>query len=99
MPELVDLAKDYQTAISERDSLMGQLDAAQAKVHTIGAQMLSEVGKTEKNSPARRMPSTVRSNGHAVEIRAWAKKNKMECPDRGRIPNKVIEAYNASHKA
>lgn len=31
------------------------------------------------------------------EIRMWAQQNGMECPDRGRIPAEVSEAYHAAH--
>ncbi|WP_165964225.1 histone-like nucleoid-structuring protein Lsr2 [Actinomadura sp. KC216] len=33
----------------------------------------------------------------AKEIRAWAKKNGVDCPDRGKIPGPVREQYAAAH--
>lgn len=101
MAELIDLAKNYQEALGERDQLFVDYQAAQDKVRTLGSQMLAEVGKTEKGGikPRVSVPAS-RSNGaHASDIRAWAKANKVDCPDRGRIPNRVIEAYQASHRS
>jgi hypothetical protein len=31
------------------------------------------------------------------ELRKWAAENGIECPQRGRIPQQVIKAYNAVH--
>ncbi|WP_062462085.1 histone-like nucleoid-structuring protein Lsr2 [Demequina soli] len=50
---------------------------------------------TARKSPARarRASST---GGDAAAIRAWAKANGVEVPERGRIPAKVREAYDAA---
>lgn len=31
-------------------------------------------------------------------VRAWAKDQGIPVPDRGRVPNAVVEQYNAAHK-
>lgn len=37
-------------------------------------------------------------NGHTPqEIRDWARTQKIEVPERGRIPNTVQEAFDAAH--
>ena len=43
--------------------------------------------------------SAARSAGgpSAAEIRAWAKENGLEVPDRGRVSAEVREAYAAAH--
>jgi hypothetical protein len=44
---------------------------------------------------------TVRSSAGAGEdraaVRAWARENGHEIPDRGRIPTSVLEAYSSAH--
>ena len=46
-------------------------------------------------SRARRGASTPAASSDAAEVRAWAKANDIEVPDRGRIPAKVREAFDA----
>ncbi|MEV4254719.1 Lsr2 family protein [Spirillospora sp. NPDC052269] len=49
---------------------------------------------------ARRPAKPSRSAGNreqSAEIREWAKQNGIPVNDRGRIPAKVIEQYNATH--
>lgn len=40
---------------------------------------------------------TAARNNNTREIREWAQKNGHQLGDRGRIPNEIIEAYNAAH--
>jgi len=37
------------------------------------------------------------SGPSAAEVRAWAKDNGHEVPDRGRVPQEVRDAYEAAH--
>lgn len=39
---------------------------------------------------------SVAGSGNAAEIRAWAKSNGFEVPERGRIPATVREAFDAA---
>jgi hypothetical protein len=42
-------------------------------------------------------PRRVASSGpKPADVRAWAAKNKITVPDRGRIPNAVMEQYTAA---
>ena len=49
----------------------------------------------------RRRSSGARSNGASrndlADVRAWAKKQKLEVSERGRISKSVLEAYDAAH--
>lgn len=47
----------------------------------------------------RRRPGSASPNGSsdAALVRAWAKENDIEVPERGRISAEVREAYNAAH--
>lgn len=46
-------------------------------------------------SRARRAESKASKASDAAEIRAWAKENGVDVPERGRIPAKVREAFDA----
>ncbi|MDN4477479.1 histone-like nucleoid-structuring protein Lsr2 [Demequina lignilytica] len=46
-------------------------------------------------SRARRAESRAAKASDAAEIRAWAKANGVDVPERGRIPAKVREAFDA----
>lgn len=49
-----------------------------------------------KRSAARSAAST--STGPApAEVRAWARENGFDVPDRGRVSQEVRDAYNAAH--
>ena len=41
--------------------------------------------------------SSSRSGASAADIRAWARENGWEVPDRGRVSAEVREAYDAAH--
>jgi hypothetical protein len=47
-------------------------------------------GKKKKNSRAQSGPD-------AKEVRAWAVEAGIEVPERGRVPNSVMEAYAEAH--
>lgn len=34
----------------------------------------------------------------AADVRAWAADNGIDCPDRGRVPLKVVQAYIQAHQ-
>jgi len=46
--------------------------------------------------PARR---NTRSTSRSIEIREWARSQGMVIPERGRISQNIIDAYNAAHSA
>ena len=41
--------------------------------------------------------SSARSGASAADIRAWARENGWDVPDRGRVSAEVREAYDAAH--
>ncbi|WP_296665993.1 Lsr2 family protein [Demequina sp.] len=53
-----------------------------------------------RRTSARKAPSRVRKaaagGSDAAAIRAWAKASGVDVPERGRIPGKVREAYDAA---
>lgn len=50
--------------------------------------------KTGKASKGR---ATSKSGASAAEIREWAKSNGYDVPDRGRVPQAVVDQYKATH--
>ncbi|GGI74398.1 histone-like nucleoid-structuring protein Lsr2 [Microbacterium lacticum] len=50
-----------------------------------------------RSSRARIVNSRQRSGYQLSEIRQWAVENGHDVPARGRVPNAVIDAYNAAH--
>ncbi|OMH37113.1 Lsr2 family protein [Tersicoccus sp. Bi-70] len=55
------------------------------------------VAGSASNAPRRRASSSSgRSRGELEQVRAWARENGHEVSDRGRVPLKVLEAYDAS---
>lgn len=55
-------------------------------------------GRRGRTSAGSRGASRSTAGGpSAAEIRAWAKENGLEVPDRGRVSAEVREAYDAAH--
>jgi hypothetical protein len=51
---------------------------------------------TTKQPAARR---GTRSTSRSIEVREWARRQGMDIPQRGRISQTIIDAYNAAHAA
>jgi Lsr2 len=60
-----------------------------------GGRRRSAGGRSSRNGRAARSAST--GGTSASEIRAWARENGFQVPDRGRIPGEVREAYESAH--
>lgn len=58
----------------------------------------SVTGRSSSRSARRGRGRSSRSNGKAdvSSVRVWAKQQGMKISDRGRIPNEVLEKYNAA---
>lgn len=94
--------------VAERDELAGILTAVQQTlargglldgvdtsepgwlVRTIAEALEVESDVEEPDTGAERVAST-------DDVRAWARENGFTVSDRGRIPQKVVEAYEAAH--
>ena len=66
------------------------------KLHSALAPFIDKarkVAKTAKPAPAKRAPRG--RSSELAEIREWAKSNGHRVTDRGRIPQAVVDAYNA----
>lgn len=52
----------------------------------------TRVGRAKRGNPRK----TGASGPSAAEIRAWAKDNGFDVPDRGRVPSEVRKAYDSA---
>jgi hypothetical protein len=86
----------YEIDLTEKhaDQLRKALDPFVEKARRLGR------GKSASATTSRRATSgrkrSPRKKANNDEIRAWARKNGVEVADRGRIPNSVMEQYNAA---
>lgn len=48
-------------------------------------------------TPTRRRGSAPKRNSRAAEIRKWAQEQGKNVADRGKIPEEIIQAYDAAH--
>ncbi|MFE9934552.1 Lsr2 family protein [Streptomyces sp. NPDC005533] len=55
------------------------------------------VGRRAKRRAKPAKPHTAGDSNDTAEIRAWAKEKGLTVNDRGRVPKKVREAYDAAH--
>lgn len=53
--------------------------------------------RREGGSTGARRRRTSAQRGNAAEVRAWARDNGYDVPDRGRIPAEINSAYAAAH--
>ena len=82
----IDLSEEHATAL--RDALASY----------VGAARKTTAGPARRGGPRRASGSTSTSDRQrTAEIRSWAREKGMEVNERGRIPSKVIEAYEAAH--
>ncbi len=59
-----------------------------------GGRRRSSGGGSSRSAATR---STGASGPSAAEVRAWARENGWEVPDRGRVASEVRDAYSAAH--
>ncbi len=60
----------------------------------------TKIGGRQRRATPKQAPATseVRSDkSQLAAIREWARENGYEVSDRGRIPNAIVEAFNAAH--
>jgi hypothetical protein len=77
--------KEYQIDLSDKN---------QEKLRKALAPFIDKAQRVGRNGKAGKRTQV----SNAAHIRAWAKDNGMEVPDRGRIPADVKDAYNQAHQ-
>ncbi len=87
----IDLSSDHASAL--RDALAQYVGAARKASGGGGGG-----GGARRSQPRRSSGSSSSSDRQrTAEIRQWAREQGMEVNERGRIPSRVIEAFDAAH--
>ncbi|MDX3020056.1 histone-like nucleoid-structuring protein Lsr2 [Streptomyces acidiscabies] len=81
-------AKKEGLELSERGRIPQKIQDAFDKAHGIESRNLLPEKSTE---------TAPKNNNHASKIREWAKKEGLEFSERGRIPQKIQDAYDKAH--
>lgn len=72
------------------------IDLSDARAKELEGALAPFVEKARKDVPKRRARG-LSSRERSAEIRRWAKNNNIEVNERGRIPESVVEQYEAAH--
>lgn len=73
-----------------------EIDLTNVHADELRQAMAPFIAKARRVGGGRRTSRTATS-GNAAEIRAWAKANGHDVPERGRIPASIAEAYRAAN--
>ena len=93
--------KDVETVDWEIGRETGQIDLCSTCLREalIAVSLPPKLTRPSKTSNRAKKKSQVPGKTSHAEIRAWAKEQGMEVPDKGRVPTEVIQAYNNRTKA
>lgn len=69
---------------------------AQAEIDQLERQLRE--AKARARGQAVTSPATAVARVDTKKIRAWAHEHGVHCPDRGRVPKRVVEAYDQAHR-
>lgn len=79
--------KSYEIDLSAENT---ELFEGQMALYTNAARRVAHAsGKSRPRTLAKRRAS--------ADVRKWARESGLEIPDRGRIPAKILEQYEAAH--
>ncbi|WP_019633025.1 histone-like nucleoid-structuring protein Lsr2 [Actinomadura atramentaria] len=87
-----------ETVAFSIDGASYEIDLSGANAKKLRDSLQPFVEKSRKAGTARRRrPRTGSNRERSAEIRAWAKAHGIKVNERGRIPQNVIEKYEAAH--
>jgi hypothetical protein len=94
----LDQSEATQTVSFALDGTSYEIDLNDANAAALRDALAPYVGHGRKVAGARRGRRSASTEAHsAKEVRAWARSNGHEVPDRGRIPADVREAFDKAH--
>lgn len=100
----IDGSEAERTVQFSLDGSSYEIDLNAENVNKLEQALAPFVEKATKVSSARaagnratRRTATGGNRSKASEVRAWAKGQGIVVPDRGRVPNDVLEQYEAAH--
>lgn len=84
------------------DGASYEIDLSEANIARFDEALAPFIEKATKvgsrsGGRARGRGSAGAGRSKAAEIRVWAKEQGIAVPDRGRVPNDIIEQYEAAH--
>lgn len=98
--ELVDDIDGGEAAETVKFALDGneyEIDLSEKRAKSLRGALGNYIENARKIGGKRKSGGSRKSSGDAAVIRAWAKDNGWEVPERGRVSNEVREAYAAAH--
>ena len=101
----IDESEAAETVSFGLDGVQYEIDLSEANADALREALAPYVGHARRSAGRggrRRSSSAARSSrrsaaGSAAEIRAWARENGWNVPDRGRVSAEVRAAYEAAH--
>jgi Lsr2 len=103
----IDGSEAAETVTFGLDGVQYEIDLSAENADKFRDVLAPYVGHARRSGGRRRSAGGARSNGSAAassrsgasaaDIRAWARENGWDVPDRGRVSAEVREAYDAAH--
>ncbi|WP_456093719.1 histone-like nucleoid-structuring protein Lsr2 [Nocardioides jensenii] len=96
----IDESEASETVTFGLDGVTYEIDLNEAHATELREALAPYVGHGRKLAGRRKAGSSASSGAtgsNAAEVRAWARENGHDVPDRGRIPADVRAAYTAAH--
>jgi hypothetical protein len=103
----IDGSEAAETVTFGLDGVQYEIDLSTENADKFRDVLAPYVGHARRSGGRRRSAGGGRSNGSAAassrsgasaaDIRAWARENGWDVPDRGRVSAEVREAYDAAH--
>lgn len=91
---------EIDLSTTNADSLRKGLDDYVKAARKVSGKAAIKVKATADKATDRATGSPIgerRMRAENRQVRDWARTNGVECPERGRIPNEVREAFEAAH--
>lgn len=98
LTKLQDLVTEDENTRQAREQAQREKEAARAEVQRLQEQLRAAREKLNGPKKPRTSDSTTGDEPPAKVIRAWAADNDVDCPDRGRVPAHVRQAYDDAHR-
>jgi hypothetical protein len=91
-PDIRRKAQAANEALARLDTALTEWGTKQAARERI-AELERALAQAKAKLHGPRKPSTTAPAGEAAQARAWAQKNGVDCPARGRVPQTVLDAW------
>lgn len=95
-------AAERRARDAAKQQVRDEVARLEAELKAAKAKLRGGPSKQASKPVARPAPSSPSSNGYLSEsgrVRAWARDNGVACPEKGPVPNRVRDAYDAAQEA